>query len=222
MKKQNGNNIRLGFLVFSSLALFITGIYFVGQKQQFFNSTFHINGVFSDIGGLQIGNNVRFCGINVGIVEDIQQITDTTVNVSMVINNESQKFMKKNVKGVIGSDGLMGNKILTIMPGTSDQPMIKDNAIIETVLPVSMDEIMLNIKETTENATMVTEDLAVIMSSIRQGKGTVGKIMMDSAFAQNIDKTIVNLKQGTGGFKRNMDAASHNILLRGFLKKKKK
>jgi phospholipid/cholesterol/gamma-HCH transport system substrate-binding protein len=60
------------------------------------------------------------------------------------------------------------------------------------------------------------------MKNIREGRGTVGKLLMDSSFARNIDKTIVNIKQGTSGFKQNMDAASHNFLLRGFLKKKKK
>jgi phospholipid/cholesterol/gamma-HCH transport system substrate-binding protein len=40
-------------------------------------------------------------------------------------------------------------------------------------------------------------------------------------FSKSIDQTLLNIKQGTGGFKQNMDAASHNILLRGFFKKKK-
>jgi phospholipid/cholesterol/gamma-HCH transport system substrate-binding protein len=53
------------------------------------------------------------------------------------------------------------------------------------------------------------------------GKGTIGKLFVDSAFAKNLDATIVNIKQGAGGFKQNMDAASHNVFLRGFLKKKK-
>jgi phospholipid/cholesterol/gamma-HCH transport system substrate-binding protein len=216
------NNIKLGILVSASIAIFIVGIYFVGQKQQMFNSTFRVSGVFRDISGLQVGNNVRFSGIVVGVIDNIRQVTDTTVNVGMVINKSAQKFMKKNARAIIGTDGLMGNKILTIMPGEPGQPVLADNDVIETVMPVSMDEIMLNIKNTTDNASMLTDDLAVIMNNIRHGKGTMGKIMMDSSFATNIDKTIVNLKQGTGGFKKNMDAASHNFLLRGFLKKKKK
>ncbi|MES2701519.1 MAG: MlaD family protein [Bacteroidota bacterium] len=222
MKTPKGNNIKLGILVTATIALFIAGIYFVGQKQQMFNSTFHISGVFKDISGLQVGNNIRFSGINVGIVDEIEQISDSTVRVGMLINKSSRKFMKKNAKAVIGSDGLMGNKMLTITPGKPGQPMLEDNDVIATVVPVSMDEIMVNIKKTSDNASMITEDLSVIIGSIRQGKGTMGKIMMDSSFAKNIDKTIVNIKQGTSGFKQNMDAASNSFLLRGFLKKKKK
>jgi phospholipid/cholesterol/gamma-HCH transport system substrate-binding protein len=222
MKATSGNNLKLGIFVSVSVLLFIAGIYFVGQRQQLFSSTFHVSAIFRDINGLQVGNNIRYSGINVGVIDDIQQITDSTVRVDMEINEETRKFIKKNAKAIIGSDGLMGSKLLLIVPGAYGQPALSDNDILQTTQPVSMDEIMLKIKETSDNAAIITGDLAAIISNIREGKGTLGKIMMDSAFAQNIDRTIVNIKQGTGGFKQNMDAAGHSILLRGFLKKKKK
>lgn len=222
MKKQQGNNLRLGIFTTISILLLLAGIYFVGQRQQLFSSTFHVSGIFRDINGLQVGNNVRFSGINVGVVENIEQITDSTVRVNMEINERTRKFIKKNAKAIIGSDGLMGNKIMLIVPGQYGQPAVADDDVLQTMQPVGMDEILVKIKETSDNASAITSDLAIIISNIRQGKGTIGKIMMDSSFAKNIDKTIVNIKQGTSGFKQNMDAASHNILLRGFLKKKKK
>jgi phospholipid/cholesterol/gamma-HCH transport system substrate-binding protein len=222
MKKSEGNKIRLGIFVSVGALLFIAGIYFIGQQKQLFSSTFHVHGVFKDVGGLQVGNNVRFSGINVGIVNDIRQITDSTVTVDMVINEEARKFIKKNAKAVIGSDGLMGNKIVSIIPGIPGKEQLANNDIIETTRPLSIDDIMVKIKVSADNAANITDDLAVIVGGIRHGKGTMGKIFMDTSFAKNIDKTIVNLKEGTGGFKQNMDAASHNFLIRGFLKKKKK
>ncbi len=222
MKTTPGNNLRLGLFVTAGIILFILGIYFVGQRQQLFASTFNVSAVFKDINGLQVGNNVRFSGINVGVVDDITQVTDSTVKVDMKINEQTRKFMKKNAKVVIGSDGLMGSKVLSIVPGAYNEKIVGDNDVLQTIQPVSMDEIMVKIKETTDNAAVITGDLAAIIGNIREGKGTLGKIMMDSTFARNIDKTIVNIKQGTGGFKQNMDAASHSILLRGFLKRKKK
>jgi len=222
MSTSNGNNLRLGIFVSASIVLLIAGIYFVGQRQQLFSRTFHISAIFRNIDGLMIGNNVRFSGINVGIIDGIEQISDTTVRVDMEINDQTRKFIKKSAKAIIGSDGLMGNKILTIVPGPYSKQEISNNDVIETVQPVSMDEIMTRIKVTSDNASIITGDLAVIIRNIRDGKGTIGKIMMDSSFARNIDKTLVNIKQGTSGFKQNMDAASHNVLLRGFLKKKKK
>jgi len=220
MKKAAGNKIKLGIFVFISIILFIGGIYFIGRKQQLFNNTFIISGIFKDINGLRVGNNVRFSGIDIGIIEDIKQTTDSTVKVDMLIDESSRKFIKKNAKAVISSDGLMGNKIVMILPGPAGKLVVSDNDILETAVPVNVDEILMNIKVTSDNAAAITGDLAAITENIREGKGTIGKLFLDTAFAKNLEQAVVNIKQGAGGFKQNMDAASHNVLLRGYLKKK--
>lgn len=222
MKKNSQNKMRLGIFVTASIALFIAGIYFIGQKQQLFSSTFRVSGIFKDISGLQIGNNVRFSGINVGIIDDIQQITDSTVRVDMAIDEHSRKFIKKNAKAIIGSDGLMGNKIVQIIPGAPGKKEIANNDFIGTDQTVSMDDILKKVKVTCDNAAVITGDLSLVMESIREGKGTIGKLLMDSTMAETIGDAMINIKQGTKGFKQNMDAAGHNVLLRGYFKKKGK
>ena len=222
MKQNTGHNIKLGIFVSITILFLVVGIYFVGQRQQLFSDTFHVSAIFKDISGLQVGNNVRFSGIDVGVIEDIQQISDSTVKVDMIINEQSRKFIKKNAVATIGSDGLMGNKILVIIPSAPGSEELVNNDILETAQPVTMDEILVKLKVTSSNAADITDDLAAIIGNIRGGKGTVGKLFMDSLFAENVDQAMVNIKQGTGGFKQNMDAASHNILLRGYLRKKEK
>lgn len=222
MKKNNGNKIRLGIFVSIGIALFIIGVYFIGDKQQLFNETFQISGIFKDVSGLQVGNNVRFSGITIGVVENIEIVSDSAVRVDFSIDDNTRKFIKKDAKITIGSDGLMGNKVAIIIPGTESKKQVQNNDFLITSIPVSIDEIMVNLKVTTGNAATITEDLSVIMANLSSGKGTIGKLFMDTVFAKNIDQTLLNIKQGTGGFKQNMDAASNNVLLRGYFKKKKK
>lgn len=222
MEKAVRNEVKLGIFVSICVGLFIVGIYFVGQRQQLFSNTFHISGTFSDISGLQVGNNVRFSGINVGIISGINQVTDSTVSVDMQIVEHARKFMKKNAMAVIGSDGLMGNKIVLIIPGATGQKELDDDDIIETTQPVSIDDIMLKLKMTADNAANISSDLSAMTLNIREGKGTIGKLVMDSVLAQNVAQALINIKQGAGGFKTNMEAASHNFLLRGYFKKKDK
>jgi phospholipid/cholesterol/gamma-HCH transport system substrate-binding protein len=222
MEKKRENKIKLGVFVTLCVVLLIAGIYFIGQRQQLFSSTFRVSGVFKDISGLQIGNNVRFSGINVGIVGDIEQITDSTVKVDMDIDEHARKFMKKNAKALISSDGLMGNKIISILPGSPGKQELSDNDIIATVPPVNMDDIFLKVKLTSDNLASITSDLAGIMKTIHEGKGTIGELLMDSTMAHNVGQAMVNIKQGAGGFKQNMDAAGHSFLLKGYINKKKK
>jgi phospholipid/cholesterol/gamma-HCH transport system substrate-binding protein len=222
MEKKTGNQIKLGVFVSVTLVLFIVGIYFIGQRQKLFSSTFHVSGIFSDISGLQVGNNVRFSGINVGIIEDIEQIADSTVRVDLQIVEHTRKFVKKNAIAIIGSDGLIGSKIIVIIPGTVGKQELENDDVISTARQVNMDEIMHKLKVTSDNAALITGDLAVVMNSVREGKGTIGMLLMDSIFAENLDAAMVNVRQGAGGFKQNMDAASHNFLLRGYLNRKAK
>lgn len=221
MQKHNEHTMRLGIFVSIGLALFIIGIYFIGDKQQLFNKTFQISGVFKDVSGLQVGNNVRFSGINIGVIESIEIVSDSAVKVNFNIDDKARKYIKKDAKITIGSDGLMGNKVAIIIPGAKSKLEIQNNDIIVAAVPVSMDEILYNLKVTSSNAAYITDDLGAVMNNIRNGKGTIGKLFMDTLFAKSIDQTLLNIRQGTGGFKKNMDAASHNILLRGFFKKKK-
>jgi phospholipid/cholesterol/gamma-HCH transport system substrate-binding protein len=221
MKKESGNKIRLGVFVTLAVAILMVGIYYIGQRQQLFNKTFRISAVFKEVSGLQTGNNIRFSGITVGIVQGVEIITDTSVKVDMILDEEVRKFIKKDAKAIIGSDGLMGNKILNITAGTSGQQEIEDNDVIATTQPINMDEVLYNIKLTTDNAAALSGDLADIVHNIHAGKGTIGKLFMDSVFATNLDKTVVNVKQGTKAFNQNMEAAKSSILLRGYYKDKK-
>jgi phospholipid/cholesterol/gamma-HCH transport system substrate-binding protein len=216
------NRIKLGVFISATFVLFIVGIYFIGQRQKLFSSTFQVSGIFQDIGGLQVGNNVRFSGINVGIVDGIQQITDSTVRVDMLVVEDTRKFIKKNAIAVIGSDGLMGSKLVTLLPGTAGEDILMDNDTIATSQSVNIDEILTSLKVTANNAALITTDLSIVMQSIREGKGTIGKLLMDSVMAENVGTALFNIKQGAGGFKQNMDAAGKSFLLRGALKKNEK
>lgn len=222
MQKNNGHKIKLGVFVSIGVTVFIVGIYFIGKQQQLFGKTFHITSIFKDINGLKVGNNILFLGINVGIVDAIEQITDTTVSVGMLIDDDSRLFIKKNAIATVGSDGLMGNKILIITHGKTNQKSISNNDIIKTSQPVSIDDILIKLKVTSDNAANITSDLAFVTNNIRTGKGTIGKLISDTVFAKNVDDAIVNIKQGAGGFKQNMKAAQSNFLLKGFFKKKNK
>jgi len=207
MKKNTTTKIRLGIFISLGIAVFLIGIYFIGERQQLFRSTFRVSGVFKDVAGLQAGGNVRFSGINVGTVENIDIVSDSSVRVEILIDENSRKFIKKDAIASIGSEGLMGNKILIINPGQGKEKEIQNNDIIKTVPPINMDEVLLSLKTTIDNTSKITKDLSKITNDIQTGKGTIGRLLMDKSLAQNFDSAIVNLKQGSAGLKILMDDA---------------
>ena len=216
MKKKISHKVRLGIFVSLGILIFILAIYFIGEKQQLFRSTFRLSGEFKDVAGLQAGNNVRLSGINVGTVENVSIISDTSVKVEILIDESTREFIRKDAIASIGSEGLMGNKVLIISPGTGGKRIIENNDIIATTQPTDMDEIMKSLKTTIDNTAYITGDLAKISTNIESGKGTIGRLMMDKTWRQDIETTIINLKEGSVGFKTFMEQTNEldNILVR--------
>jgi len=216
MKKDTGFKIKLGIFISLGIAVFIVGIYFIGEKQQLFRSTFHLSGVFRDVAGLQAGNNVRLSGINVGTVENISIVSDTSVRVEILIDENTRKFIKKDAIASIGSEGLMGNKIIIINPGTGGKKEIENNDIVQTIQPINMDDILVSLKSSIDNTTIITSNLSKITDNVQSGKGTLGRLLTDKSLGKTFDSTFVNLKESTAGLRMIVEKAKSSWLLWGF------
>lgn len=201
MKKDTSNKIKLGIFISIGMLVFIVGIYFIGQEQQLFRSTFRISGVFKDVAGLQPGNNVRLSGVNVGTVDNIRIVSDSSIRVEILIDERTRMFIKKDAIATIGSEGLMGNKTMIITPGTGGKKQIENNDTVQTVMPMNLDEIFLSVKTTIDNTSNLTSDLAKITGNIQSGKGTIGRLLMDQSLRQNVDSTFANIKDGSASFR---------------------
>ena len=103
---------KLGLFIVAGLVLLVLGLYFIGKQKNLFVSVFPIKAVFNNVSGLKVGNNVRFGGIAVGTVDGIQLLTDTSVEVNMNIKSEVRKFIKRDASASIGSDGLVGDRVV--------------------------------------------------------------------------------------------------------------
>lgn len=212
--------VRLGLFIAGGLALFILTIFIIGKQKNLFNPVITLSTQFYNVSGLQVGNNVRFSGINVGTVDNIKIINDSTVQVDMLIRKNVRQFIKSDCAVVIGSEGLIGDRLLVITQGSAEAPLAVEGQQLESTEPVETDAIMASLEVTAINAEIITQQLAEIMTKINSGTGTLGRLIQDSTIARNLNQTIINLKQSSKGLDENMNAAKHNFLLRGYFNKK--
>jgi len=222
MKSNTALRWKLGLFVTCGLILLVLGLFYVGKQKNLFEAGFQLNAVFKNVSGLKTGNNVRFGGINIGTVERIELITDTSVKVTMTIKKDIQQFIHQNAIAGIGSEGLMGDRVVTIIPGTVAAPPVKEGEILLTRPPIETDEIMAGLKTSADNAAIITSQLAEVAYKVNNGHGILSRLLSDSSMGNNLNTTVVNLKKGSAGLKDNMEAAKHNFLLRGYFKKKKR
>jgi len=212
--------VRLGLFVAGGLALFVLAIFIIGKQKNLFNPVFKLTSTFYNVSGLQVGNNIRFSGINVGTVDRISIINDSTVRVDMMIKKEVNQFIKSDCEVTIGSEGLIGDRLIIITQGSSDASLAREGQQLLSSEPVETDAIMASLQVTADNAAVISYQLAEIMIKINSGNGTLGRLIQDSTIAENLNQTIVNLKKSTKGLDENMNAAKENFLLKGYFNRK--
>jgi phospholipid/cholesterol/gamma-HCH transport system substrate-binding protein len=194
MKNTTSQKIRLGLFVIIGLILFILAVYFIGNKQKMFGDTNHLKAVFNNVNGLQTGNNVRYSGINVGTVRTIEMVNDSTIKVDMLIDKTIFPHIRKNAIATIGSDGLVGNMIINIIPGKGTEASVSPGDEIQSLSRIRTDDMLNTLGVTNKNAALLTADLLKITKEITQGHGAVGLLIKDSILAKDLKETIHYLK----------------------------
>ncbi|RED43858.1 phospholipid/cholesterol/gamma-HCH transport system substrate-binding protein [Winogradskyella eximia] len=199
MKQTNSQKFNLGLFIIIGTLLFIAAVYFIGQRQDMFKKTFTVSAFFQNVNGLQKGNNVRFAGINIGTVKDIVMINDSTIKIDMSIDEKIISHIKKDAIATIGSDGLVGNMIVNIVPGKGTKEAISNGDHISSYSKIGTDDILNTLNTSSENAAILTTDLLKITNNITKGKGTIGVLLNDTIMARDLKLTITNLKNVSYG-----------------------
>lgn len=230
MRTTSSQKIKIGLFTVIGLIILFLAIFLIGNQKSMFNSTFMVSGTFKNVNGLMVGNNVRFAGINVGVVDGINIVSDSTVKVDLTLKEDVRKFIKKDAKVSIGSDGLMGDKLVVISPGrgTTDE-VVKNGDQLVAVNPVDVDKIITKLTRVADNAEKITNSLAGIFNDVNSGKGTLGHLLHSDKMAKDLEstvasakKTVTNVNAATTTLHEDLKAAQHNFLLKGFFKKKQR
>ncbi len=187
------SKIKLGIFVLTGTILLIITLYLIGTKQNLFNKTISVYVRFSNVGGLIAGNNVRFAGIAIGTVKDVRIENDTVVLVQMVIREDAMRYIRKSSIAEIGSDGLMGNRLVNISTPEAGSPSVEEGDTILARNAVATDEMMRTLNTTNENVLVISSDLRKITRKIHDSN-PMWDLLSDSIAADNIRQTLRNIE----------------------------
>ena len=181
--------VRLGLFIAGGSMLFFLAIFLIGKQKNLFNPVFKLTSTFKNISGLQVGNNVRFSGIIVGTVDNIRIINDSTVMVDMSIKKNVNQFIKSDCMVTIGSEGLIGDKLLIITQGSVDAPLANNGQQLASKEPVELDDIISNLQTTAVTAQAISKQIEQLMFNINSRKGTLGRLIQDSTVVYDLDQS---------------------------------
>lgn len=193
MNPETKKQIRLGLFLIAGLIFLVVGLYMIGKNRNLFGRTFTLAARFENIGGLQRGNNVRFSGIDVGTVDKIVILNDSTIEVLMTIEVKMMDIIRTNSVATIGTDGLMGNKLINIQPGTSDAAFVEEGSLIPSRKDVDTEEMLRTLESTNLNIELITENLLEITKNINSSRGTLYTLLLDTGLSSSLRATIENV-----------------------------
>jgi phospholipid/cholesterol/gamma-HCH transport system substrate-binding protein len=195
MRESKGiTTILTGIFVIAGIIILLTGVFIIGGKDKSFKHPILINAVFTDVNGLDKGSNVWYSGVKVGIVKKVSFVPNG-VEVSFSIEQDVQQKIRRDTRVKLGSDGLIGNRIIILYGGTATSPKIESGNTLKVENGVGTEEMMATLQGNNANLLQITNDLKVVSKGLIEGKGTIGRLLSDPTISNELQAAIASLSR---------------------------
>jgi phospholipid/cholesterol/gamma-HCH transport system substrate-binding protein len=183
--------------VFAAAILALGGfaLYQVAGRQWRVQPTFRVRVQFETISGLETGHRVRLQGIDAGIVEGVVPPLEPGKPVELIlrIDERLRNLVRTDAVARIVSEGLVGAKVVELTPGKPDAPSIAELGTIASERPIETSDLLNKAASSLarlDAATLAAEkglgELTALTGSIRNGEGSLGKLVQDESLYQNL------------------------------------
>jgi phospholipid/cholesterol/gamma-HCH transport system substrate-binding protein len=215
---KNKKAVIVGLFTLAGIAILVVGVFTLGGQHSLFVSTLSVKASFTDVSGLAVGDNVWFEGVKVGAVKSVSLSGKPGVEVEMNIEKKFCGYIHNDAKAKIGSDGLIGNRIVLIIGGKQESPVIKDGDMMGVEKALTTDDLLNTLQKTNLNLLDITGDLKTVSRRIINGEGTIGKLLKDESLVnslQSVTGIIKQASQNTRQLTSNLESYSSKFDTRG-------
>jgi phospholipid/cholesterol/gamma-HCH transport system substrate-binding protein len=187
------DNVKLGIFVLVGLVMLIFALYMVGKDTNLFSRNYVLKVRFDNVSGLMVGNDVRYSGIQVGTVKRLTLLNDTIIEVTMLVDEKMKIYIHKSDIASIGTDGLVGNKLINITPGKDKSQLAGDDDILKVKPSINTDEMMEVLNKTNKNIAVISEDLKSTVQRLNNSTA-FWKILNEKSLPDNLKSALSNIR----------------------------
>lgn len=196
MENRTINNSKLGAFVLGGLLFLVVLLYMIGANRNLFGATYLLKARFENVQGLVAGNNVRFSGIQAGTVKNIQILNDTVIDLVMVIDKKILQIIHNNASVSIGTDGLVGNKVVNILPSKVAAPLAIEGDILIAKKAVSPDEMLQTLYTTNNDIAVIAANLKMTVQRINSSTA-LWTLLSDPNIPKDLKLSVANIGDAT-------------------------
>lgn len=212
MKKSTFNSIKLGLFVLAGIFLLTFSLYILGKNRKLFGASFELKAHFEDVNGLVEGNNVRYSGIDVGSVSDVVILNDSVVEVTMNIDRKMKQVMRSNAIASLGTDGLIGNRLVNISPASGAAPFVSGGELLPSKEEINTQAMLQTLHRTNENVAVITEELRATIHRINTST-QLAELLEDRSISANLKASLLHLRETTEKASALMSSATETLAL---------
>jgi ABC-type transporter Mla subunit MlaD len=160
---------RVGLFIFATLVILGTAVFVVGDKQFVFSNRYSVQASFDNVAGLINGADVRIGGVRKGTVREIQLLSRPHERVAVVMDLEdsTRKVLKKDSVAAIETEGLLGNKYVTISFGSPDAGPIQPGDTLQSLPPVDLADLVKKTNEIMDTTNLALKSFTVATAILK-------------------------------------------------------
>jgi phospholipid/cholesterol/gamma-HCH transport system substrate-binding protein len=195
----------LGVVVLISLALAAGGLFAVGNRQWLWSDTFHVTVGFPQVRGVEAGTPIRVQGIEAGEVERVEPPATPggEVILCLRLSGRLRHLVRADARAQIISEGMIGGKVVEIDPGSASAPVVEENARLTS--------------RSTNDLTDVLGQVNAALEGIRNGQGTVGKLVQDPEAYTSMLALLQQSRDTLASFQQDAEALKRLPVVRGYV-----
>jgi phospholipid/cholesterol/gamma-HCH transport system substrate-binding protein len=186
-------SVLLGLFTIGAIGILVAGVLMIGSLNDAFTRRIIVSATFSQVNGLKKGDNIWFSGVKVGVVRAVEFDDAALVRVELRIDQAAAGHVPNDVQATIGSDGLIGNRIVILKGGSPTAPTLSEGDILTIGVDFSSEDVVKMLKDNNANLLAITTNLKDITDGLRAGEGSAGRLLHDDGLYTALTASVVSL-----------------------------
>jgi phospholipid/cholesterol/gamma-HCH transport system substrate-binding protein len=179
---QSWSELKVGLVILIAIAGILVAILNLNEGMGVFTQRSMLKAQLNDSYGLKIGAPVRMSGVDVGNVKHIAiDARQGKVGVDFTVSNDVRPLLHQDATVVVRPMGLLGDKFLEIFPGSVSLPPLPERAVLSGRGEADISGVTGSASMTLVAVNQTLLEIQTILTGLREGKGTAGKLVTDTA-----------------------------------------
>lgn len=193
MSSQRSIEIRAGLFLLVCLAVGAGLVWKFGKFTPAGGERYPLRVMFDNVGGLIPNANVMYAGVEVGKVRSIELVEDGKLRARVTLAIHQGIKIRDDARFVINQSGLLGDRYVDVIPGSTTADLLQPDAVIEGAPSVDLTEAIRSVTEVLRQAGSTIARVDAILARTHTAIARVDEILLSTQNLQHASASLANI-----------------------------